>query len=81
MMVGGRQARGDDRMSAEELKVSIRLVVEGAYNRGALEALRTIYGDTVVAHRPPLPDIRGLESLTEHRRHSLSLLVRPFQDR
>lgn len=53
-------------MSAEEVKATVRRVVEGAYNQGNLEALDQIYTADLVYHRPPLPDIQGLEAVRRY---------------
>lgn len=50
-------------MSEEEVKATIRRVVEGACNQGGLDPLGEIYAADVVSHRSPLPDIRGLAAL------------------
>jgi len=50
----------------EELKATVRSAVEGAYNRGDLKPLNDLYAAELVYHRPPLPDIQGLEAFKEH---------------
>jgi len=60
----------------EQLKANVRSVVEGAYNRGGLNPLNRLYAADVVYHRPPLPDIQGLEALREY----IVGIVRAFSD-
>ena len=49
-------------MPAGELKATVRRVVEGAYNKGNLDALNELYAADFVYRRPPLPDITGLQA-------------------
>ena len=53
-------------MSAEEVKASVRHTVERAYNCGDSGALDEFYPADLVSHRPPLPDIQGLEALKRY---------------
>jgi predicted ester cyclase len=48
-------------MSLEELKAKIRWAGEEAW-RGNLDALDEVYAVNYVYHRPPFPDIMGLEA-------------------
>lgn len=49
----------------QELKAAIRLIFDQAYNNGSLDAFDEIYSADSVRHRPPLPDIIGLEAYKE----------------
>ena len=46
----------------EELKATFRRVIEEAWNRGNLDAFDELYSINFVRHRPPFPDIQGLEA-------------------
>ena len=50
---------------SEEFKATIRRVVEGAYNKGNLDALDELYAADFVVHKPPFPDIEGLEAFKQ----------------
>jgi steroid delta-isomerase-like uncharacterized protein len=49
----------------EELKATIRRTFDEAYNKGNLDAFDEIYQADSVRHRPPLPDIVGLQAYKE----------------
>jgi predicted ester cyclase len=53
-------------MTAEELKTTVRHLVERAYNQGELQALGQLYSDDLVYRRPPLADIEGLTHLRQY---------------
>jgi predicted ester cyclase len=53
-------------MSADGLKATARLAIEGAYNQGKLDGLDDLYATGVLYHRPPLTDIEGLRALKEY---------------
>jgi predicted ester cyclase len=53
-------------MSIEELKAKIRWASEEAWMKGNLDALGEVYAADCVWHRPPLPDVRGLEASKEY---------------
>jgi predicted ester cyclase len=53
-------------MPAEELKDTLREVLESAYNAGDLEAMGRLYAPDVVYHRPPMPDIEGCRALMQY---------------
>lgn len=63
-------------MLGEEVRARIRRVVAGAYTQGDLEALGELYAADFLYHRPPLPDIEGLE---EYRQH-IADIRRAFSD-
>jgi len=50
-------------MPGEERKARICRIVEGAFGRCDLDAFEELYVADVVYHRPPFPDVRGLEDL------------------
>lgn len=52
-------------MSLEELKAKIRWAGEEAWLKGNLNALDEVYAADYVWHRPPFPDVRGLEAVKE----------------
>jgi predicted ester cyclase len=52
-------------MSEEHKRSTIHGVLERAYASGDLQVLDGIYATRVVCHRPPLPDVEGLEVLKE----------------
>lgn len=62
VFTGACIAQGSNPMSAEELKASWRRMMEGAYNCGNLDALDEHMAADYVRHRPPKPDIEGLEA-------------------
>ena len=49
----------------EELKDKIRWAGEDAWLKGNLNALDEVYAAAYVLHRPPFPDVRGLEAIKE----------------
>ncbi len=49
-------------MSTEELKATIRRVNDEAWNKGNLDALDELCDADFVRHKPPFPDIEGLEA-------------------
>jgi predicted ester cyclase len=54
---------GDHTVSRDEqLKVKIRYATEAAWNHGVLAALDTLYAPDFIRHRPPFPDLKGLEA-------------------
>ena len=53
-------------MPGEGVKARVHRVVEGAYTQGDLEALGELYAGAFLYHRPPLPDIEGLEEFRQH---------------
>jgi ketosteroid isomerase-like protein len=59
---------------AEELKAKIRLVADEAWNKGNLDALDEIFATDCVFHRPPDPDIVGLEAYKESIRDGMKTL-------
>lgn len=52
-------------MSAEELKARIRRAGEEAWLKGDLEALGEVYAADCTSHRPPFPDVEGLQAIKE----------------
>ena len=52
-------------MSTEELKATIRRVNDEAWNKGNLDALDELCAADFVRHKPPFPDIEGLEALKQ----------------
>ena len=52
-------------MSHEEIKAKIRWSGEEAWYNGNVDALDEVYATDYVYHRPPLPDIVGLEGLKQ----------------
>jgi len=53
-------------MSLEELKNKIRHAGESAWQQGNLDALGEVYAAEFVGHRPPFPDIKGLEAAKDY---------------
>ncbi len=51
---------------SEELKAKMRRVIDEAWNKGNLDVLSELYAANYVRHRPPYPDIVGLEALKKH---------------
>ena len=52
-------------MSNEELKAKLRRAGEEAW-KGNLDALDKVYAADYVYHRPPLPDLEGLEAAKQY---------------
>ncbi len=52
-------------MSLEEMKGKIRWAGEEAWFKGNLDAFDEVYAPDYVWHRPPFPDLVGLEGLKE----------------
>ncbi len=52
-------------MSVEELKATIRRVLDEAFNKGNLDVLDELYVADCVYHLPPFPDIKGLEAFKQ----------------
>ena len=52
-------------MAKEELRTSIRCVIEEAWNKGHVDVLDEYYATNCVLHRPPYPDIKGLKGIKE----------------
>ena len=52
-------------MSLEELKAKIRWAGEEAWLKGNVDAFDEVYAADYVWHRPPLPDLSGLEAVKE----------------
>ena len=46
----------------EKLKATIRRVIVEAWNEGKIDALDELYAAGFVRHRPPFPDIKGLDA-------------------
>jgi predicted ester cyclase len=63
-------------MSSEELKATIGSAVEGAYNRGDLKPLDSVYAANLILHRPPYRDIKGLVAYKQY----LTQFGRAFSD-
>jgi predicted ester cyclase len=49
-------------MLVDELKTNTRRIVDEAWNRGNVDVLDKIYASSYVRHKPPFPDIDGLEA-------------------
>lgn len=49
-------------MTPEDQKAKVRSVVDEAYNKGNVNALDEIVATDVVFHRPPGPDVKGLDA-------------------
>lgn len=52
-------------MSTEELKVKVRRAIDEAFNKGNLNAMDEIVTEGIIYHRPPNPDIKGLEAFKQ----------------
>jgi len=52
-------------MSLEELKAKIRRAGEEAWLKGNVDAFDEVYAADYIWHRPPLPDLSGLEAVKE----------------
>lgn len=50
---------------SEELKATIRKVIDEAWNKGNLDALNELYAANYVMHNTPFPDIQGLEGFRQ----------------
>jgi predicted ester cyclase len=46
---------------AEELKTIVHRLIENAFNKGNLDMLDELCATDLVRHRPPYPDVEGLE--------------------
>jgi steroid delta-isomerase-like uncharacterized protein len=55
-------------MSLDEMKEKIRWAGTEAWLKGNLEALDEVYAADYVWHRPPLPDLSGIEAVKESMR-------------
>jgi predicted ester cyclase len=53
-------------MPLEELKVKYHWAKEEAVIKGNLDALDEVYAPDVTIHRPPFPDIKGLEAYKQY---------------
>jgi predicted ester cyclase len=53
-------------MSLEELQAKYRWAKEEAVIKGNLDALDEIYDPNIAIHRPPFPDIKGLETFKQY---------------
>ena len=53
-------------MSLKELKDKIRWAKEEAVIKGNLDALDEVYTPDGIIHRPPFPDIKGLEAYKQY---------------
>jgi steroid delta-isomerase-like uncharacterized protein len=63
-------------MSLEELKTKIRWAGEEAWLKGNVDAFDEVYATGYRWHRPPLPDVNGLEAAKE----SVAATRRAFSD-
>jgi predicted ester cyclase len=52
-------------MSVERIRSTVPWVLDRAYSGGDLQVLDGIYATHVLCHRPPLPDVEGLDILKE----------------
>ena len=50
---------------SEDIKAKFRRVVDEAWNRGNLEALDELHSSGYVEHRPPFPDVAGLDAFKQ----------------
>lgn len=55
-------------MSHEAMKKKIEWAGKEAWLKGNLDALDEVYADDYVWHRPPLPDVSGLDAVKESMR-------------
>jgi predicted ester cyclase len=51
---------------SEEIKATIRRLVEEAWHKGNLDVLDEVYDANFVFHRPPFPDIEGIEAYKQY---------------
>ena len=51
-----------EQVKEEKLKATIRRVIDESWNKGNFDAFDELYDDDFVRHRPPFPDINGLEA-------------------
>lgn len=52
-------------MSLKELEAEIQRTIEEAWYKGNVDALDEVYAPDFVSHRPPFPDINGLEAVKQ----------------
>jgi predicted ester cyclase len=57
-------------MSVEKLKATTYQIVEEVWNQGKVSVLDEIYAPNYVRHKPPFPDINGLEAAKQFIRDS-----------
>jgi len=57
-----RAEGGGVQVFAEDLKDAFRRTLEAAYSQGNLAGLEELYTAEAAFHRPPFPDIEGLEA-------------------
>ena len=50
---------------SEDLKTKFRRVVDEAWNQGNLDTLDELHGAGYVEHRPPFPDVVGLDAFKQ----------------
>jgi predicted ester cyclase len=53
--------KGGCLVSLEAFKAKIRWAGKEAWMKGNVDALREVYAANYLCHRPPLPDVRGVE--------------------
>jgi predicted ester cyclase len=53
-------------MSLKELETKIQQVGEEAWYKGNVDALDEVYATDYVSHRPPFPDLNGLEAAKQY---------------
>ncbi len=51
---------------SEDLKAKHRRLIEEGWNKGDMDVLSEIYAANIVRHRPPYPDMVGLEVVKKH---------------
>ncbi len=50
---------------SEDIKAKFRRVVDEAWNKGNLDTLDELHSSGYVEHRPPLPDVTGLDAFKQ----------------
>ena len=53
-------------MSAEEVKATIRRILEEVWSKSNMEAMDELYAVDFVHHCPPFPDVEGREAYKKH---------------
>ncbi|MGD8398277.1 MAG: nuclear transport factor 2 family protein [Anaerolineae bacterium] len=52
-------------MSLKEVQAKIQWAGEEAWLKGNVDALKEAYAEDYVSHRPPFPDVEGLEAVRQ----------------
>ena len=50
---------------SKDIKAKFRRIVDEAWNKGNLDSLDELHSASYVEHRPPLPDVTGLDAFKQ----------------